>query len=224
MIAPKDESSELVMQWLDAEGLSSQASKSPRQDSIIVDASVAQVEELLQAEYSAFSEFNVHQLNCPDNSSPNRDRRKCRPNLEVQPPKCAQRSRRHGPAYNLLRPASHEIHNLQPSSHRTPKRDEDRSCWSSHWLQRKHDHPEVLIQPLQLRIRDCVQQWLDGDCRLPEAVAHQDRSRYLHAKLRHSGQCSSDILLHSDQWRHMSSNGHPRSRGQLGRPVRSCHH
>ena len=55
MIAPKDESSNMVMDWLKSEGLSSHATLSARGDSIIIDASISQVEELLNAEYSAFS-------------------------------------------------------------------------------------------------------------------------------------------------------------------------
>ncbi|KAF8860253.1 subtilisin-like protein [Acephala macrosclerotiorum] len=54
MIAPKDESSELVMQWLRSEGLIGQASASPRLDSIILEASIAQIEKLLEAEYQPF--------------------------------------------------------------------------------------------------------------------------------------------------------------------------
>lgn len=54
MIAPKDESRELVIQWLIGAGLGEHASVSPRTDSIIVEASVTQVEKLLNAEYNAF--------------------------------------------------------------------------------------------------------------------------------------------------------------------------
>ncbi len=56
MIAPKDESSALVMQWLDTAGLSSHASVSSRGDSIVVKTSVSQVEKLLNAEYHVFGE------------------------------------------------------------------------------------------------------------------------------------------------------------------------
>lgn len=55
MIAPKDESSELVLKWLASEGLRGHASISPRSDAVIVDASVAEIEKLLNAEYTAFS-------------------------------------------------------------------------------------------------------------------------------------------------------------------------
>lgn len=59
MIAPKDESSELVMQWLRSEGLIGQATVSPRLDSIILEASISQVEKLLQAEYQPFGKFPI---------------------------------------------------------------------------------------------------------------------------------------------------------------------
>lgn len=54
MIAPKDDSRELVMKWLNSEGLVENASLSPRADSIIVQASVSQIEKLLNAEYAPF--------------------------------------------------------------------------------------------------------------------------------------------------------------------------
>jgi tripeptidyl-peptidase I len=54
MIAPKDESSDLVMSWLKNQGLSSHATLSARGDSVIVEASISQIEKLLSAEYSAF--------------------------------------------------------------------------------------------------------------------------------------------------------------------------
>jgi hypothetical protein len=56
MIAPKDESRELVMKWLNSKGLGENASLSPRTDSIIVQASVSQIEKLLDAEYAPFGE------------------------------------------------------------------------------------------------------------------------------------------------------------------------
>ncbi|CZT52482.1 probable tripeptidyl-peptidase 1 precursor [Rhynchosporium secalis] len=55
MIAPKDDSSKLVMEWLSSEGLSSHASISQRSDAVIVDASVTQIEKLLKAKYMPFS-------------------------------------------------------------------------------------------------------------------------------------------------------------------------
>ncbi|TAQ83531.1 hypothetical protein B7494_g8146 [Chlorociboria aeruginascens] len=54
MIAPKEESSDLVMEWLENAGLNNHAYLSPRSDSVIVEASIAQVEKLLSAEYNVF--------------------------------------------------------------------------------------------------------------------------------------------------------------------------
>ena len=45
---------ELVEQWLKSEGLSEHSTVSPRADSVIVEASVAQIEKLLNADYEAF--------------------------------------------------------------------------------------------------------------------------------------------------------------------------
>jgi tripeptidyl-peptidase I len=60
IIAPKDESRELVMQWLDGEGLGEYFTMSPRMDSVVVQASVSQIEKLLNAEYSAFGEQSLN--------------------------------------------------------------------------------------------------------------------------------------------------------------------
>ncbi|KAH6674693.1 peptidase S8/S53 domain-containing protein [Halenospora varia] len=57
MISPKQESKELVMQWLENAGLKEYASLSPRADSVIVETTLAKVEKLLKTEYSAF--FNA---------------------------------------------------------------------------------------------------------------------------------------------------------------------
>lgn len=54
MIAPRDNSSELVMEWLKSEGLSGHATISTRSDSVIIEASIRQIEKLLDAEYSAY--------------------------------------------------------------------------------------------------------------------------------------------------------------------------
>ncbi|TVY51388.1 Tripeptidyl-peptidase sed3 [Lachnellula cervina] len=54
MIAPKDESKDLVMQWLESEGMSDEASLSPRLDSVLIQTTVDKIEKLLNAEYSAF--------------------------------------------------------------------------------------------------------------------------------------------------------------------------
>jgi tripeptidyl-peptidase-1 len=56
IVAPKDESGDLVMQWIAAEGLGSHATISPRLDSVIVEASISQIEKLLNAEYTPFGE------------------------------------------------------------------------------------------------------------------------------------------------------------------------
>jgi len=61
MIAPKDESKDLVMQWLESKGMSSEASLSPRSDSIIIESTVDKVEKLLNAEYNVFGKR--HPLN-----------------------------------------------------------------------------------------------------------------------------------------------------------------
>jgi tripeptidyl-peptidase-1 len=55
MIAPKTESRDLVLQWLATANLDSQATVSARGDSVILEATVSQIEELLQAEYNAYS-------------------------------------------------------------------------------------------------------------------------------------------------------------------------
>jgi hypothetical protein len=57
MIAPREESYDLVMQWIEKEELSNQAIASPLSDSVIVEASVSQIEKLLKAEYSAFGKI-----------------------------------------------------------------------------------------------------------------------------------------------------------------------
>jgi subtilase family serine protease len=54
MVAPKDESLDLVMKWLESQNLGEHSSVSSRRDSVIVEASISQVEQLLKAEYSAF--------------------------------------------------------------------------------------------------------------------------------------------------------------------------
>ncbi|KAI3393429.1 hypothetical protein diail_4265 [Diaporthe ilicicola] len=54
IIAPKDESGELVMAWLESAGLGDHATYSARGDSIMVDASVSQIEKLLDTEYNAY--------------------------------------------------------------------------------------------------------------------------------------------------------------------------
>ncbi|KAE9364939.1 subtilisin-like protein [Stipitochalara longipes BDJ] len=61
MIAPKDESRDLVLQWLNNEGLGDYSSISPRADSIIIQASISQIEKLLDAEYSSFVRIDSRQ-------------------------------------------------------------------------------------------------------------------------------------------------------------------
>lgn len=57
MIAPKDESRDLVLEWLDSRGLADHASISPRSDTVTLQASVDQIEKLLNAEYEAFGKM-----------------------------------------------------------------------------------------------------------------------------------------------------------------------
>lgn len=62
IIAPKSESKDLVMQWLEGEGLRDIATLSPRLDSVIVEGSIKQIEKLLKTEYSTFSKSNFQSL------------------------------------------------------------------------------------------------------------------------------------------------------------------
>lgn len=54
MIAPKGQSTDSVMAWLKAEGLT--ASISPRLNAVVVEASVSRIEKLLDTKYEVFSE------------------------------------------------------------------------------------------------------------------------------------------------------------------------
>jgi tripeptidyl-peptidase-1 len=54
MIAPKQESSDLVMQWLTSEISSPEAKVTVKGDYVTVQASVNTIENLLNAEYSTF--------------------------------------------------------------------------------------------------------------------------------------------------------------------------
>ena len=54
IMAPKQQSKDLVMEWLDKEGLRDIADFSPRSDSVIIEGSVKQIEKLLKTEYSSF--------------------------------------------------------------------------------------------------------------------------------------------------------------------------
>lgn len=57
MVAPKDESSDLVMQWIESEGLGKYATISERQDSVVIEASISKIEKLLKAEYAPFGKL-----------------------------------------------------------------------------------------------------------------------------------------------------------------------
>jgi tripeptidyl-peptidase-1 len=54
MIAPAQESSDLVMQWLQNEFSGPDAKVTQKGDYVTVEASVKKIEELLDAEYSVF--------------------------------------------------------------------------------------------------------------------------------------------------------------------------
>lgn len=56
IIAPKEESGAMVMEWLAGHGLQNHAKYSKRGDAIIIEASISQIEELLDAEYSVYCE------------------------------------------------------------------------------------------------------------------------------------------------------------------------
>ncbi|KAF4627954.1 hypothetical protein G7Y89_g10196 [Cudoniella acicularis] len=55
MIAPKQQSKDLVIQWLESAGLKEHASFSPRSDSVIVETSVKNIEKLLNTEYQSYA-------------------------------------------------------------------------------------------------------------------------------------------------------------------------
>ncbi|KAG4030019.1 hypothetical protein MFRU_013g00430 [Monilinia fructicola] len=61
MIAPKTQSRDLVLQWLATAGLSNQTSVSARGDSVVVEASISKIEELLQAEYNAYIHTGLYE-------------------------------------------------------------------------------------------------------------------------------------------------------------------
>jgi tripeptidyl-peptidase-1 len=61
MIAPKEQSSAVLLQWLSSEGLT--ASLSPRSDSVIVEASISRIEALLETTYEVFGN-NTTAENC----------------------------------------------------------------------------------------------------------------------------------------------------------------
>ncbi|KAH6660927.1 peptidase S8/S53 domain-containing protein [Truncatella angustata] len=55
MIAPKDESKSLVLDWLRQQGLADNASISTRGNTIIVKATISQAEKLLEADYNTYT-------------------------------------------------------------------------------------------------------------------------------------------------------------------------
>lgn len=57
MIAPKDEASERVMQWIESEGLADYATLSPRLDAVVVEASISKIEKLLVADYEPYGDL-----------------------------------------------------------------------------------------------------------------------------------------------------------------------
>lgn len=54
IIAPKSESKDLVLEWLGEHGLAADAAMTPRGNVILVNATVAQAETLLGAEYKSY--------------------------------------------------------------------------------------------------------------------------------------------------------------------------
>ena len=60
MIAPKQQSKDLVTEWLEKEGLTDIAHFSPRADSVIIEGNVRQIERLLKTEYSSFGQSHYY--------------------------------------------------------------------------------------------------------------------------------------------------------------------
>lgn len=85
IIAPKDESGAMVMEWLENMGLRSHAYFSKRGDSVIVEAPVAQIERLLDAEYSTYSESS-YSLSLMREVSANNPARSQHPDWRKRPP------------------------------------------------------------------------------------------------------------------------------------------
>jgi hypothetical protein len=74
MVAPKQESSDLVMQWLTSDVSSPEAKITTKGDYVTIHASVKTIEKLLNAEYSIFGMSNFW-CQCPfsrsdENSTP----------------------------------------------------------------------------------------------------------------------------------------------------------
>jgi tripeptidyl-peptidase I len=57
IVAPKDESRLLVLDWLSQQGLADKSTVTSRGTAITVTASVEAIENLLQAQYDTYSEF-----------------------------------------------------------------------------------------------------------------------------------------------------------------------
>lgn len=62
IIAPRDESGNMVMDWLESAGLGGNATYSARGDSVIVETNIAQAEKLLNAEYSAYRNTETNEM------------------------------------------------------------------------------------------------------------------------------------------------------------------
>jgi tripeptidyl-peptidase-1 len=57
MVAPKQESKDRVMEWLNKEGLGSVVEFSPRLDSVVIEGKLRQIEKLLKTEYASFGMY-----------------------------------------------------------------------------------------------------------------------------------------------------------------------
>jgi hypothetical protein len=111
MIAPAQESGDLVMQWLQSE-LSS-AKITQKGDYVTVEASVNEIEELLDADYNVFGIYvltdDVHQAN---NCSQIWNQGTDSAHSLLQSSQGSQRSRRYGSADYLLRPQAAKINHF----------------------------------------------------------------------------------------------------------------
>jgi hypothetical protein len=101
MIAPKGESRDLVLSWVEEAGLSRYASSYPSSDSVVLEASISQIEKLINAEYSSFGEYLLllgllrvmiavilsYVYICGD--SPARIKHFCYQNTRIQSPRCS---------------------------------------------------------------------------------------------------------------------------------------
>lgn len=62
IIAPRDESGTMVMDWLESAGLGGNATYSARGDSVIIETNIAQAEKLLDAEYSTYRNTETNEM------------------------------------------------------------------------------------------------------------------------------------------------------------------